>query len=191
MCTCQTVQCAWSEWSDWSATCGAAKRTRKIQWVLLYLLLVIALLGNFRESDILCCGEVWKAYISSVHPSSGVGKCPRGGKVVGHSPTITHWSTLLLRCVCKCQSLALNSSTHASGNSIFDKFYLDHPSFLKVPCQFTDKRDSSERTFLFFRLYCQNICGGKFVILNAAYLRSSFIYVVIKPVFYSNQLSID
>ena len=30
-----------------------------------------------------------------------------------------------------------------------------------------------------------------FVILNAAYLRSSFIYVVIKPVFYSNQLSID
>lgn len=73
----------------------------------------------------------------------------------------------------------------------FDKFYLDYPSFLKVPCQFTDKRDSSERIFLFFRLYCQNICGGKFVILNAAYLRSSFIYVVIKPVFYSNQLSID
>lgn len=146
---------------------------------------------KYSEYYCICYWKVWKAYISSVQPSSGVGKCPRGGEVVGHSPTITHWSTLLLKCVCKCQSLALNSSTHASGNSIFDKFYLDYPSFLKVPCQFTDKRDSSERIFLFFRLYCKNICGGNFVILNAAYLRSSFIYVVIKPVFYSNQLSID
>lgn len=146
---------------------------------------------KYSEYYCICYWKVWKAYISSVQPSSGVGKCPRGGEVVGHSPTISHWSTLLLKCVCKCQSLALNSSTHASGNSIFDKFYLDYPSFLKVPCQFTDKRDSSERIFLFFRLYCLNICRGKFVILNAAYLRSSFIYVVIKPVFYSNQLSID